>query len=171
MTRPPRPSTLESAATRYLNARRGREAWSGPPPVSRAAAKVIKPLSARFGPGVDALAERWTEIVGDRLAAWSAPDAIRGNTLFIVAKGPAAAIIEAEAARILERVGDFAGSRAPNRLRVRQGNLPGPQRPAAPLRATGGNLHKDVEPQQADRLGSALDRFDRAVRAKTDTGE
>lgn len=171
MARPPRPSTLESAAARYLNTRRGRGAWSGPPPVSRAVAKVMKPLSARFGPGVDALAERWTEIVGERLAGWSAPDAIRGSTLYIIAKGPAAAIIEAEAARILERVGDFAGGRAPNRLRVRQGNLPGPPRPAAPLRGTGGNLHKDVETQPADRLGSALDRFDRAMRAKTDTGE
>lgn len=171
MTRPPRSSTLESSAARYLNARRGRAAFSGPPPVSRAVAKVMKPLAARFGPGVDVLAERWSDIVGERLAAWSAPDAIRGNTLFIVAKGPAAAIIEAEAGKILERVADFAGNRAPNRLRVRQGMVRTPLKPPAPLRRTAGGLHKDMETGSADRLGSALERFDRAVRARTETGE
>tara|TARA_R110002073_G_scaffold29006_1_gene91548 strand:+ start:2369 stop:2884 length:516 start_codon:yes stop_codon:yes gene_type:complete len=171
MTRPPRSSTLESAAARYLNGRRGRAAFSGPPAIGRAAGKVIKPLSARFGPGIDSLSENWTEIVGERLAAWSAPEAVRGNVLFITAKGPAAAIIEAEAARILERVGNFAGQRAPTRIQVRQGTLRKMDKRTPISREIKPDLHKKLETKGADRLSSALERFDRAVRGKTETGE
>lgn len=167
MTRAPRSSTVESAAARYLAERRGRAAFRGAPSVARAAAKILKPLANRFGPGVDTLSEHWADIVGEKVAAWSAPEAIRGGVLHIIAKGPAAAIVEAQAPRILERVANFAGDRAPNRLRVRQGTPHTSTQHRKPVeREITGKMHETLVTPGADRLSSALDRFDRAVRNK-----
>ncbi len=52
-----------------------------------------------------------------------------GLTLLIQAPGPAAALIEAQGAQIIERVAHFTG-RAPKRLKVTQSA--GPRRRAAP---------------------------------------
>ena len=93
----------------------------------RAASKLMKPLSAKFGPGAGELDARWPEIVGKALAAHSTPVRFQagagGLTLLIHAPGPAAALIEAQSTLILERVAQFAG-RAPKRLKVTQAGRP-----------------------------------------------
>jgi hypothetical protein len=162
------PSQLEKLAARYLRDRRGRAAIKGAPPAGRAAAKVLKPLSSRFGPGTDRLAEHWSEIVGERLAGWSAPDTIRGDTLYIIAKGPAGTLIEADAGRVLERLKPFAGRAAPTRLRIRQGN------PSKRHSRSDANVTREIpgDPQAGlaldpdARLSSALDRFEQAQRRR-----
>lgn len=159
-----RPTPLETLAARYLNERRGKAAWRGAPPAGQAAAKILRPLSLKFGPGTDRLAEHWSEIVGDRLAGWSAPEAIRGGTLYIIAKGPAGALIEADAPRILERLKTLTGPSAPGRLRVKQGHPgatgPGSQRNVS--REVKKDMSEGVEIDPDARLSSALKRFERA---------
>jgi hypothetical protein len=159
-----RPTSLETLAARYLNKRRGKAAFRGAPPAGRAAAKILKPLSMKFGPGTDRLAEHWKEIVGDRLAGWSAPDTIRGGTLYIIAKGPAGMLIEADAPRILERLKAISGRSAPTQLRVKQGN-PRPVGDAAHKnvnREVKKDVSERVEIDPDARLSSALKRFERA---------
>jgi len=159
-----RPTTLETLAARYLNERRGKAAYRGAPPAGQAAAKILKPLSLKFGPGTNRLAEHWSEIVGDRLAGWSAADAIRSGTFYIIAKGPAGTLIEADAPRILERLRTLSGPSAPTRLRVKQGN---PSKTVAGSHTvTDREVKKDmsegVEIDPDARLSSALKRFERA---------
>lgn len=166
--KPPRRSvSLEAAAARYLAERRGKPAWSGAPSAGRAAGKILKPLSEKFGPGVDALARHWPEIVGETLAQWCAPDSVRGGTLYVTARGPAAAVIEAESRRILQRVAQFAGRSAPVRIRIRQGR----PKHAAPAPASrpprkAETVREGVEKDTDARLNSALEKFGRGVRAR-----
>ncbi|MEE2525278.1 DUF721 domain-containing protein [Hyphobacterium sp. HN65] len=165
-------TSLETLAARYLRDRRGRAAIKGAPPAGRAAAKVLKPLSDKFGPSTDRLAENWKDIVGERLADWTAPEAIRGGVLYVIARGPAGTLIEADAPRILERIKPLAGRSAPTRLRVRQGE---------PRKLTGAghtqsnrevpsNVQEKVEIDPDARLSSALNRFERA-RERRERGE
>jgi hypothetical protein len=140
MTRNNRPSTPSGAPTRRRVSRDGssREAWAwadshrGRPPIApppsagRAASRLIKPMSAKFGPGANELQANWTEIVGEALAAYSSPVKFQsgagGLALVINARGPAASLIEAQSAQILDRVARFSG-RAPKRLKLTQGAL------------------------------------------------
>jgi hypothetical protein len=164
MTSSRRPTSLEALAARYLDKRRGKPAFRGAPPAGRAAAKILKPLALKFGPGTDRLAEHWREIVGDRLAGWTSPDAIRGGTLYIIAKGPAGALIEADAPRILERLKTISGHSAPKRLRVKQGNPRPVGEDSHKLvnREVKKDMSEGVEIDPDARLSSALKRFERA---------
>ncbi|WP_421785851.1 DciA family protein [Hyphobacterium sp.] len=167
MTDKPPPS-LETLAARYLRDRRGRPAIKGAPPAGQAAGKILKRFSDRFGPGTERLAEHWPDIVGERLAGWTAPDAIRGDTLYIVAKGPAGTLIEADAPRILERLKTIAGKRAPLKLRIRQGDpaqLQG-RAHANVSRELRRDVQEKVEIDPDARLSSALERFERARRRR-----
>lgn len=116
-------SASDQEAWSWAQAHRGRPPIAPPKSAGRAASKLIKPLSARFGPGAGELQARWAEIVGDALAAHSTPVKFQsgagGLTLLIHAPGPAAALIEAQSAQILDRVARFSG-RAPKRLKVTQ---------------------------------------------------
>lgn len=140
MTRIHRPSSPGGAPTRRRVSRAGssKEAWAwadshrGRPPIApppsagRAASRLIKPMSAKFGPGANELQAHWAEIVGDALAAYSSPVKFQsgagGLTLVINARGPAASLIEAQSAQILERVARFSG-RTPKRLKLTQAAL------------------------------------------------
>ena len=178
MTRKTKASTPPGALTRRRVQRSAseRDAWSwaqshrGRPPIAppktagRAASKLIKPLSARFGPGAADLEARWTEIVGEALAAHSSPVKFQsgggGLTLLIRAPGPAAALIEAQSAQIIERVARFAG-RAPRRLKITQSA-------GRPRRA----VHKPAKPRirkvsaftaEAEGLEAVMAAFEAAV--------
>lgn len=142
---------------------RGRPAIAPPPAAAAALARVLKPLAVHHGPGVAELAEHWAEIVGAPLAAHSRPEKMQsgagGLTLVVRARGPAAALVEAQSARILERVARYAG-RAPRRLRIVQGSLgaaaPAPARKAAPAAPPG----LDTRAQSLDTI---MAEFQRAV--------
>lgn len=167
MKPPRRPVSLDAAAARFLSEHRGRSAFAGPPSAGRAAGKILKLLADKFGPGVDALARNWPEIVGETLAQWCAPDAIRGGTLYVTARGPAAAVIEAESRRILERVSRFAGRAAPTRIRIKQGRPSQPPKPAGQNPSdSAAAVREGVETDPQARLHSALEKFGRGVRAR-----
>lgn len=175
MVSKPPSSTLERQARRFLESHRGRRAIRAAPPAGRAAERILKPLAKRFGVGVERLVEHWPEIVGARLAEWSMPEAIQnsaGNKVLVIrARGPAAAVLQAESRRILERVRLFAGDRAPTRLRVLQGAT------RAPLPAAGPAAKPSATPQVSERveeslearLLSALDRYGNSVKSRNGT--
>jgi hypothetical protein len=131
------PSAAEAA--RILAARRTRPARRPPPPAGRSLTPLIKALDERFGRGPDGLKARWREIVGETLAARTEPVRLsrpRGGaaaSLELKVDGPAAALIQHQAADILARVNLFLGPGAVGRLRIVQG--PVRRSPAAELTA------------------------------------
>lgn len=147
---------------------RGKPAIKPPPPAGRALANVLRPLARAFGPGASELDEHWEAIVGEALARWSSPEKLQADTLTVRARGPAAALIEAQSGVILERVAQYAG-RAPRRLRIVQGALGAP---AGPVRRTVNRVVKRAEPlpeppsDPAERLAAALADFEAAVKAR-----
>lgn len=175
MMRKPPPSMLEQAASDFISSHRGRPAAKPPPSAARAVERVLRPLARRFGVGVEQLREHWAEIVGDRLAKWSEPETIQRaggvNTLVIRARGAAGAILQAESRRILDRVRTFAGDRAPTRLRVLHGqarrSTPSPRDQAVvkPMNSAS-QVSEGVEQTPETRLLSALNRFEKSVRAR-----
>jgi len=175
MVSKPPSSTLERQARRFLESHRGRRAIRAAPPAGRAAERILKPLARRFGVGVERLVEHWPEIVGARLAEWCLPEAISnsgGNRVLVIrARGPAAAVLQAESRRILERVRMFAGERSPTRLRVLQGvtraPLPAAQTMTKPPSAS--QVSEKVEENLEVRLLSALDRFGNSVKSRNGT--
>jgi hypothetical protein len=181
MSKPPRSTPgkkrnvgLERRAKQYLDLHRGRKAIQPAPPAGWAAARILRPLARRFGPGVEQLKAHWSEIVGTRLADWSSPETLQRqsgiNVLVIRARGPAGAIIQAESRRILERVRTYAGAQAPTRIRIVQGRVHSTPNPSSPAKITkppsASNVSEGVEQSAEARLLSALDRFGQQVKAR-----
>ena len=150
---------------------------SAAPKAGVAAEKVLKPLAKRFGVGVEQLRANWSEIVGTRLAGFCQPESLQSQgsarTLIIRARGPAAAILQAESRRILDRIRTYSGMHGPTRLRIIQGTA---RRPAGskadPAGAnltnskTSSQVSEGVEQTADARLLSALNRFDRSVKSR-----
>ncbi|MEO1040055.1 MAG: DciA family protein [Pseudomonadota bacterium] len=163
-------STEAGEALAWANEHRGRAPRAGARPVADAVAKVVRPMAKRFGPGVSELSERWVEIVGAPLAAWSQPERYQsgagGTALVVRAKGPAAALIEAQSAQILDRVAAYSGKPV-RRLRIVQGALKGMTSPARarPQRIvkTTGQAPQSVEASPQARLEQTLERWRRDI--------
>jgi hypothetical protein len=93
--------------------------------------RVVKPLAKKFGAGsslgAHGLATRWSEIVGPRYAKLSSPLRLvggrDGNTLIISARGPAATLLTADAAKIIAAANTFLGQGQIVRLKVVQGQM------------------------------------------------
>jgi hypothetical protein len=173
MKRKPPSSMLESEASRFLQRRRGRPSYRTAPPAGRAARKILQPLAKRFGLGVEQFRQNWTDIVGARLANWSEPQSVQraggAQILVIKARGPAAAIIQAEAKRIVERLRHYAGKQAPTRIRVVQGMMRQAEKQPTNVTPPPSTSHvsEGVEQTAEARLLSALKRFDRHVQDRT----
>jgi len=82
----------------------------------------------RFGFVQSSIVSRWSEIVGPRYAAVSAPESIRfpggskrGGTLTLVVEGAHAAVMQHVVPTIIERVNRFFGYPAVERVSFRQG--------------------------------------------------
>lgn len=157
----------EEESWEWVKRNRGRAPVSPPPSAARAIGKVMRPLAARFGPGLSDLEEHWPAIIGEALAAYTKPEKFQGGasglTLVIRARGPAAALAEAQAPQILERVARYAG-KAPKRLKIVQGPLSADM---SPVRARKSRITKvkafTPEPRGLDAV---LETFEAAVRAR-----
>ncbi|MGJ3232492.1 MAG: DciA family protein [Oceanicaulis sp.] len=116
----------EAEAWAWAQSHRARPAAKAPPSVGRAAVKIVKPLEKRLSPSMAELEAHWPEIVGEALAKYTRPEKYHGGagalTLRIRAKGPAAALAEAQAARILERAERYSGKPA-TKLKIVQGPI------------------------------------------------
>lgn len=103
------------------------------------ARKRLREAAAGHGFAEPEVLLRWSEIVGDRLAAVCAPVKVSysraqdlGATLVVRAEGPRAIEVEHLSPRILERVNQFYGYRAVHRLKVTQATgSPGFAEPSA----------------------------------------
>lgn len=164
-----------------LATKRTRPARRPPPPAGRMLGSTLKALDARFGQGPQALQARWREIVGEQIARRCEPvKVIKGrsgqpSTLEIRVDGPAAALIQHQAAEIVSRVNLFLGTGAIGRLRIVQGPLrpaaasaPRPQlrRPAPLDAAQEAELKRSLEGAPDGPLKAALEALGRSVLRK-----
>ncbi len=191
MTRKRTPSSPEGISSRrrvdrsaspkeawaWADSHRGKPAIAPPPNVGRAASSLIRPLAAKFGPGAGELETAWKEIVGEALAAYSSPVKFQsgagGLTLVVNARGPAASLIEAQSAQILERVARFSG-KAPKKLKLTQGALKSrPSKPAAKARRVTKVKSFAPEPEGLDAIMAEFEAtvFKPLGKRNSDSGE
>ena len=111
----------------------------------------------RFGFVQSSIVSRWSEIVGPRYAAVSAPESIRfphgkksGGALALLVEGAHAPMLQHVAPAIIERVNRFFGYAAVERLSFRQGivkaarRTPQTERPLSPVPAALGDSLRAV---------------------------
>lgn len=173
-----RPLPTAEEAREILARRRTRPAPRPAPRAGKALTGLIRDLDARFGRGASALEPRWREIVGEPLARVSRPQKLskgrggKGGVLELRVAGPAALLVQHQAADILSRVNLFLGEGAVERLTIAQGPVkplpsaaaPKPARArVAPLpAAVEAELEASVRPAP-EGLRAALARLGRAV--------
>ncbi len=157
----------EAESWSWAKGHRGRAPVKPPPGAGRAAGKAIRALAARFGPGLTELEEHWPSIIGEALAAYTRPEKFQGGasglTLVIRARGPAAALAEAQAPQILDRVARYAG-KAPKKLKIVQGPIAAQSAPAR-ARKRAITKVKALTPEPRG-LKAVLAEFESAVRAR-----
>ncbi|MGC1303356.1 MAG: DciA family protein [Caulobacteraceae bacterium] len=164
MPRRPLPSLSETAE--ILARKRTRPPRRPAPPAGKALTAYLKTLDARFGQTASAptlLIERWREVAGEVLARNSEPlklvRARKGGeaTLHIRVNGPAAVLIEAQAADILARVNLMLGAGAVGQLRIVQGPVKPPTAKPKPARRRTGPLDAATEAELEKGLANAPD--------------
>ncbi len=130
----------------------------------------MRPLSKKFGPGANALQNQWPNIVGEKWASLSRPVSMRGNkgskTLLIEAKGPAAALLQANAGQLIDKINQFLGANAITKIKIKQGRIAAPvkkQKPPnpAPEKQVQTTLEMDTE----TKIQDALNKLGRKIRA------
>lgn len=140
----------------FLKQQRGKRAFSAPPPAGRAVAKIMKPLSGKFGAGRSGLTEHWEDIVGPRFARISTPlrflGGRDGRTLLISAPGPAAALITAAGSSIIERANSYLGPGYIRHIKVQQSKMRDGQ-----LAGTSAKRTRDLTPRQKEDLQLSLE--------------
>lgn len=104
---------------------------------SRAVSELLPDVGGaafrRFGFIQSAVVSRWPDIVGQRLAAASAPESIRfphgkkqDGVLTLTVRGAHAAMLQHVTPEIVERVNRFFGYAAVAEVRIRQGEVAAP---------------------------------------------
>jgi hypothetical protein len=163
----PRSLPSPDEAARILATKRTRPQRRPPPAAGRALTRLVKALDERFGQGPDALKARWREIVGETLAARTEPTKLsrpRGGgaaVLELKVDGPAAALIQHQAADILARVNLFLGQGAVAKLRIVQGPVRRPEASQAAAKAAQARRRR-AQPLDAGaevELEAGLDRL------------
>ncbi len=140
----------------WLKQSRGQRAYRATPPAGRAVAKIMKPLSAKFGAGKSGLTEHWEDIVGPRFARISTPlrflGGREGRTLLIAAPGPAAALITAAGSAIIDRANGYLGPDYIRHIKVQQTRMRDGQ-----LAGAKANRTQDLTPRQSEELQLSLE--------------
>lgn len=177
------PRERKQALDRFIEMKRGRRAIRPAPRMAAAVGRIVRPLSKKYGPGTAQLATHWSEIVGEKFARLSKPQRLQGGaggaTLIIMARGPAATLINAQSRQILDRVNHMLGGSAVTRLKIIQGEMgaqrapqaaqtPQTPRPMTPARrgltpSEQEGLSKGLEKIESDALREALDKLGRGV--------
>lgn len=140
----------------FLKRQRGKRSYSAAPPAGRAVAKIMKPLSGKFGAGRSGLTEHWEDIVGPRFAKISTPlrflGGRDGRTLLISAPGPAAALITAAGSTIINKANSYLGPGYIRHIKVQQSKMRDGQ-----LAGAKANRTQDLTPRQKEDLQSSLE--------------
>jgi hypothetical protein len=136
----------------------------------------------RFGFAYAEMIANWAAIVGDALAAVSAPERVRwprggeaqegrgrGGTLVIAAEAGHAIELQHDSGRIIERINGYYGYEAITALKVRQTRVkrrPLPESPAAEVSPEEAEaLRCELQPIGDEPLKAALERLGRGVLA------
>jgi predicted nucleic acid-binding Zn ribbon protein len=94
--------------------------------------RVLTRLGSPPGAGVEAVFERWSEVVGEAMAARTRPVAIDGETLVVACDEPALTThVRFLEPQLVERLAELAGARHVSRVEVRvdrRGRGPRPPR-------------------------------------------
>ena len=142
----------------WLSEQRARPQYRAAPKADRAVAKIMKPLSAKFGAGRSGLVDHWEEIVGPRFARISRPERFlggrEGRTLLISAPGPAASLISAAGQTIIDRVNSFLGPNYIRHIKVTQSRIKDSQLAGASPKRT-----QDLTHGQQNKLKSSLEKI------------
>ncbi len=137
--------------------------------------EITKAAFARHGFAQADVVANWDAIVGEALAAVSAPDRIkwprgsgeeaqkRGGTLVIRAAPGRALELQYEASRIISRINSFFGYGAVAQLKVLQAAELGKPRPAPPVVSEKTVYEQEVEQVEDSGLRAALERLGRGV--------
>ena len=163
----------------YLQKTRGKPQYRPAPSAARAVNKVLRPLSKKFGPGVNSLRSHWPQIIGERWASLSQPVAIRrskgAKTLLIKAKGPAAAMLQAQSAQLLDKINQFLGANAITKLTIKQGRI-SPAQTANPTpkelpknNPKDYNVHETLAITDDNSLKAALDQLGKIIKSRENT--
>ncbi len=177
-----RPLPTDSEAREILARRRTRPAPRPAPRAIKSLTPVIRELDARFGKGVSTLESVWLEVVGQRVAAVSRPQALKGAkkgkgaTLELRVTGAGALIVQHEAPAIIQKVNLYLGAGAVERLTFAQGPI-GPLKRGVPFRARAAAAPLPAAQEAAletaveaapDALKAALKKLGRAVLTQGD---
>ncbi len=136
----------------------------------------------RFGFAYAELIANWPAIVGDELAAVSAPERVRwprsgegtdgrgrGGTLVIAAEAGHAIDLQHDSGRVIERINSYYGYEAITELKIRQTRVkphpPADSRPAEISPDKAERLHARLEDIADETLKAALERLGRGVLA------
>lgn len=137
--------------------------------------KVTAPLFRKRGFAEAGILNDWPAIVGPRLAAGCSPERLSfpvgkraEGTLRLRVDGPLATELQHFEPQLLERINGYFGYRAVAQVKMVQGPLPPPERPAdPPLRPLDGEeaaaLQEAVSGVAGARLRSALEGLGRAI--------
>lgn len=160
-------------ALRFLQKHRGKPQYRHAPHIALKTSKILRPLSKKFGPGLHSLKSQWPHIVGEKWAKLSEPTRVKGargeKTLIITAKGPACALIAADAANILARLEQVLGKGAITRLKVNHGTIaaktPAPAKLNTQARPTN-DLQSTLESTSDNTLEKALNRLEQKTKTR-----
>jgi len=140
--------------------------------------EITKAAFARHGFAQGDVVANWDAIVGEDLAAVSAPDRIRwprgageeaqkqGGTLVVRAAPGRALELQYEASRIISRINSFFGYGAVAQIKVMQAVELGKPRPKPPALAEKTVCEQEVEKVEDTSLRAALERLGRGVAAR-----
>lgn len=150
----------------WLETRRGKPQYRAAPPAGRAVARVVKPLSKKFGGSSSALRllPHWPNIIGEKWAKFSKPEKFIGSkdgkTLVISAPGPAGSLIMASARRIIERTNIYMGEGAVKSIKVVQTKMASPVSASAHLAKRAGpsnpHIQRGLTPSEEESLQVGL---------------
>ncbi len=157
----------------FLERNRGNRQYRHAPSAGWSTNKIMRPLSKKFGPGKNALQNHWPQIIGEKWAALSKPISVRGGkdgkTLLIEAKGPAAALIQANAGQLIAKVNQFLGPNAIAKIKVKQGRIaPSPTTKKQEQRPADKQVCSSLEMSTEIRLEQALNKLGRKIRPTKD---
>jgi len=154
----------------YLERNRGRRQYRHAPPANAAVNKLMRPLSKKFGQGISGLRTHWPEIVGDKWAALSKPVNLRGpqgsKSLLVEAKGPAAALLSANAAQLLRKINQYLGQGSVTKLKIIQGRLTAPVKKDQNTVPSKTDVRTDLANPHENSLQSALDALGAQVKKR-----
>lgn len=159
--------TPRSAAAPAKPARRGLTS------LAAQVARVAGPVLRKHGTAAFRLRAEWPRVVGDELAAVSMPETLTAGALQLKVESAAALLVQHQERQVIERINAYLGRDAVQRLRIVQGPVPRPPRPAARPAAAAApdpgleaRLARDIDD---DDLRAALASLGRAVGGRDGT--